>query len=117
MRKTIQIGNLDTTIDCRKLTKLFMPYGIVRVATVSAQADTGQSTGVGLVEMESEGDGELAIAELNGRIQNGRVLSVCWSNACSDRDGMPQVTFGPMNLADVQAPRVDEPEQRELTRD
>jgi RNA recognition motif-containing protein len=85
MRKTIQIGNLDYSIDDHELARLFAPHGAVCSAKVSTHFSTGHSTGVGFVEMETDQAGESAITALNGRTHRGRILAVCWSKARHDR--------------------------------
>lgn len=114
MRKTIQIGNLPYSVGDRHLARLFAPHGSVHSAKVCIHFDTGLSTGVGFVEMDSDQDGESAIAALNGRPHGGRILAVCWSKPCSDSRGTPQEMFGPMNMADDISPTKGKPERRGL---
>jgi len=112
MRKTIQIGNLGFSIDDHDLARLFAPYGAVWSAKVSTHFDTGKSTGVGFVDMESD-EGESAIAALHGRSHCGRILSVCWSDGGSGQDAERHEMFGPMNVTEVSAPQ-EMPERRGL---
>ena len=114
MGKTIQIGNLDYLIDDRELASLFAPHGAVRSAKVSTHFSTGHSTGAGFVEMESDREGDAAIAALNGRGHRGRLLAVCWSQGRSDRDARNQEMFGPMNTSEVIARPAEVPERRGL---
>lgn len=79
MPKTIQIGNLGYSMDERDLARLFAPHGTVLGASVNTHFDTGASTGVGFVQMESDSEAASAIAALDGLEHLGRVLCVCWS--------------------------------------
>jgi RNA recognition motif-containing protein len=79
MARLIQIGNLPDSVGGDALRRLFETYGVVRGATVNRHYDTGRSTGVGFIEMESEKRGAAAVAGLNHRTHLGCVLSVCWS--------------------------------------
>ena len=80
MRKRIQVGNLDESVDDRGLGRLFAPHGVVRRARVATRPHSGRSTGVGFVKMGSARSGEAAIAALNQYEYRGRVLTVCWSS-------------------------------------
>jgi len=105
MRKRIQIGNLDYSIDDHDLARLFAAYGFVRSVTVSSHTDSGRSTGVVFVEMGSDKEGEAAIAALNGRMYRGRILWLCRSSESSAPDAIHGEMFGPMNVSDEPAPR------------
>jgi len=102
----IQIGNLDESVEDRTLARLFARHGAVLDARVATHWETGRSTGVGFVEMESDEAGAIAIAALHGLLHNGRVLTVCWRM----QDGVPsspsEDMFGPMNIIEkAKAPR------------
>jgi RNA recognition motif-containing protein len=79
MRKRIQVGNLDESVDDRGLGRLFAPHGVVRRARVATRPHSGRSTGVGFVKMDSAQAGEAAIAALDQYEHRGHVLTVCWS--------------------------------------
>ena len=100
MPTVIQVANLPDSIDGPGLMYLFQAHGAVRSSDISRHFETGRSTGVGFIEMESEEEGAAAIAALNHQEHFGRVLSVCWS----DRSKGPVVDqwqmFGPMNMSD-----------------
>jgi RNA recognition motif-containing protein len=112
--KSIEISNLDYFMDDRHLAQLFAPFGAVMSAKVSAHLDSSQSTGIGIVEMASDDAGELAIAALNGQIQDARVLSVCWSEPTSGPDPIRPQSFNSMNMSDEVAPPAQAPERRGL---
>jgi len=96
----IQIGNLDESIEDRTLARLFARHGAVLDAHVATHRDTGRSTGVGFVDMESERAGETAIAALHGQIYLGRVLSVCQSPNGIEPQRHGDDMFGPMNIVE-----------------
>jgi RNA recognition motif-containing protein len=111
MTRHIQVWNLSDSVDRVVLQQLFEAHGGVRSATINRHFETGFSTGVGVVQMESDEDGEAAIAALNHREHFGRELSVCWSEGSNidsvDREQM----FGPMNmLRDLSTVTVDKQE-------
>ena len=98
MARLIQVGNLSDSIDSLALQQLFEEHGAVRSAMIARHFETGDSTGVGFIEMESEEDGAAAIAALNHREHCGRVLSVCWSESSKHGAADREQMFGPMNM-------------------
>ena len=76
MEKKIYVGNMsyDTTED--DLKALFSAYGEVVSANVITDRYTGRSRGFGFVEMSTEEEAGSAIAELNEKEVNGRLLKV-----------------------------------------
>ncbi len=78
MHRQIQVGNLSDDVDDRALRRLFEPHGTVRSAVINRHSETGHSTGVGVIEMESEACGAAAITALDHLEHCGNVLSVCW---------------------------------------
>ena len=101
----IQIGNLAPSIDERMLARLFAPYGAVRETRVATHWETGRSTGVGCVEMESDAAGEAAIAALNGRLHRGRVLTVCWTLHGAEPPHPSERMFESMNIVEKTQPQ------------
>ncbi|NKB97073.1 MAG: RNA-binding protein [Pseudomonadales bacterium] len=71
----IYVGNLPWSVDNEALEALFANVGPVDSAQVVTDRDSGRSRGFGFVEM-SGGDGNKAIAELNGQEVDGRALRV-----------------------------------------
>lgn len=72
----IYIANLNTTlIDC-ELVALFTTYGHVQSAAIAIDGFTNQSRGFGYVNMPDEQEALTAIAALNKREVDGRILSV-----------------------------------------
>ena len=94
MTRVLQVGNLSDSVDRFVLRRLFELYGSVRSATVNRHFETNRSTGVGFVEMASEEGGTAAIAALHHQTKFGRVVSVCWSKGCENR----QHSFGPFEI-------------------
>jgi len=55
---------------------MFEEYGTVDRVNIVTDRDTGKARGFGFVEMGNDGEGEKAIAALNGRDLDGRALNV-----------------------------------------
>ena len=66
---------------------MFEAYGTVDRVSVVTDRDTGRARGFGFVEMSNDGDGEKAIAALNGRELDGRALNVNEARPKEDRGG------------------------------
>jgi RNA recognition motif-containing protein len=87
MGTKLHVENLDRTFDNQDLERLFTAFGRVRAAFVVCRPDTGRSTGAGVVEMESAGEANAAVAALHGAEHCGRRLGVvCRAEAESDAD-------------------------------
>ena len=99
MKRLIQVGNLSEFVDNRVLQQLFEVYGGVRSAVINRHFETGRSTGVGYVEMESNKGGAAAIAALNHHHHCGRVLSVSWIDSSKIRAAGCDQMFGPTSMA------------------
>jgi len=76
MGTRLYVGNLPYSVDSDGLRELFMQHGDVVSAEVIADRDTGRSKGFGFVEMGNEDAAKAAIAALNGKDHQGRVLTV-----------------------------------------
>jgi len=74
--KNIFVGNLNFKTTEDDLRKMFEPYGQVDRISILTDRDTGRSRGFGFVEMANDGDGDKAIAALNGADLGGRKLNV-----------------------------------------
>ncbi len=66
---------------------MFEAYGKVDRVNVVTDRDTGRARGFGFVEMSNDGEGEKAIAALNGRELDGRALNVNEARPKEDRGG------------------------------
>ncbi len=76
MAKNLYIGGLsfDTTDD--GLRTFFEQAGTVESASVITDRDSGRSRGFGFVEMATDDEAHKAIEELNGKMLDGRTLTV-----------------------------------------
>jgi len=72
----LYVGNLPYTITETELENLFAQYGEVVSVIIITDRYTRRSKGYGFVEMANQREGEIAIAELDGYLLNGRSLSV-----------------------------------------
>ncbi|PKP23008.1 MAG: RNA-binding protein [Bacteroidetes bacterium HGW-Bacteroidetes-21] len=72
----LYIGNLDYSIREEQLREMFEEFGEVSSAKVITDKFSGRSKGYGFVEMPNDGEGEAAIAALNGKSIKERALSV-----------------------------------------
>ena len=76
MNKRLHVDNLTHGMNDSDLESLFAPHGTVQSAHVMTDQDTGHSRGTGFVEMATSDQAQAAIAALNGKDSNGRVLAV-----------------------------------------
>lgn len=67
------------------LQQLFAPFGAVTSCKVIMDRYTGASRGFAFVEMSSDAEGKAAIDELNGKIIDGRALSVAVAKERSEK--------------------------------
>lgn len=76
MAMKLYVGGLsfDTTED--GLSTFFQQAGTVESAVVVTDRYSGRSRGFGFVEMATSAEGRKAIEELNGKVLDGRTLSV-----------------------------------------
>ena len=85
--KNIFVGNLSFNTNEDELRQIFEGYGQVDRVSILTDRDTGRSRGFGFVEMNSDEDGEKAIAALNGSQFGGRTINVNEARPKSDRGG------------------------------
>jgi RNA recognition motif-containing protein len=74
--KNIYVGNLDFQSTEDELRAAFEVYGKVDKVAIVTDRDTGQRRGFAFVEMANDGEGDKAIADLNGATLGGRALMV-----------------------------------------
>jgi RNA recognition motif-containing protein len=72
----VHIGNLSSTITDAKLNDLAKPFGTVQSANVVVDRMNGTSKGFAFVEFESNEAAAAAIAGLNGKEIEGKVVRV-----------------------------------------
>ena len=76
MGKKLFVGNLSFDTSDKDLREFFSTVGTCVSATVLTDRATGRSRGFGFVEMESEGEAQRAITQLNDQELQGRRISV-----------------------------------------
>ncbi len=74
--KSIFVRNLSYSTSEHDLQSLFENYGAVQVAKLMTDRDTGRSRGFGFIEMPNDGEAENAMASLNGKSVDGRIVTV-----------------------------------------
>jgi cold-inducible RNA-binding protein len=74
--KNIFVGNLSFNATEQDIRSLFETQGSVDRVNVVTDRDSGQAKGFGFVEMTNDGEGDNAIAALNGQELDGRALTV-----------------------------------------
>ena len=85
--KNIFVGNLSFNTNEDEVRQLFESYGQVDRVSIMTDRDTGRSRGFGFVEMNSNEDGEKAIAALNGSQLGGRTINVNEARPKAERVG------------------------------
>ena len=69
--KNIFVGNLSFNATEGAVRTMFEEFGTVDRVNIVTDRDTGKARGFGFVEMGDDGEGEKAIAALNGRDLDG----------------------------------------------
>ena len=85
--KNIYVGNLSFDATEESVRALFEAYGTVSRVNIVTDRDTGQPRGFGFVEMANDGEGEKAIAAVNGTELGGRALNVNEARPKAERSG------------------------------
>ena len=85
--KNIYVGNLSFGATEESVRALFEAHGTVGRVNIVTDRDTGQPRGFGFVEMANDGEGEKAIAAVNGVDLDGRTLSVNEARPKTERSG------------------------------
>jgi RNA recognition motif-containing protein len=85
--KNIFVGNLSFGATEDAVRSLFEAYGTVDRVNVVTDRETGRARGFGFVEMSNDGEGEKAIAGLNGRELDGRALNINEARPKEERGG------------------------------
>jgi cold-inducible RNA-binding protein len=83
--KNIFVGNLSFGATEGAVRSMFETYGTVDRVSIVTDRDTGQARGFGFVEMGNDGEGQKAIAGLNGRDLDGRAINVNEARPKADR--------------------------------
>jgi cold-inducible RNA-binding protein len=85
--KNIFVGNLSFDATEGDVRSMFEEFGKVDRVNIVTDRDTGRARGFGFVEMGNDGEGEKAIAALNGRDLAGRALNVNEARPKENRAG------------------------------
>ena len=85
--KNIFVGNLSFGATEDGIRSAFEAYGAVSRVSVVTDRETGRAKGFGFVEMMNDGEGDRAIAALNGREMDGRALTVNEARPKEERGG------------------------------
>ena len=92
--KNIFVGNLSFAATEESIRSLFETHGSVGRVNIVTDRETGQPRGFGFVEMANDGEGEKAIAALNGTDVDGRTLNVNEARPKAERSGAGGGGFG-----------------------
>ena len=76
MAKNLYVGGLSFETSDYGLRTFFEQAGTVESANVITDRDSGRSRGFGFVEMATEAEASKAIEEFNGKMLDGRTLTV-----------------------------------------
>jgi len=85
--KNIFVGNLSFDATESAVRSMFEEFGAVDRVNLVTDRDTGRARGFGFVEMGNDGEGDKAIAALNGRNVDGRALNVNEARPKENRSG------------------------------
>lgn len=81
----IYVGNLAYGVTDGQLEALFQEFGTVTSVNLIKDKYSGESKGFGFIEMERQAEAEEAIKKLNGRLLDGRNLTVNIARPRNDR--------------------------------
>jgi len=73
---TIYVSNLSYAVDQADLTDFFGEYGLVTLAYIPINNETGRSVGYVYVEIPDDAEAEKAIKGMNGRVIHGYRLAL-----------------------------------------
>jgi cold-inducible RNA-binding protein len=84
MSKKIFVGGLDWNTNDQNLNDAFGQFGVVTEAKVIMDRETGRSRGFGFVTFQDGADGDSAVAEMDGKMLDGRTVRV---NVAQEKSG------------------------------
>ena len=87
MGRKLYVGNLPYSATETDLSAKFAASGTVESCKLITDRDTGQSKGVGFVEMASDSEAQAAIDSLNGTDYDGRPMKVNEAKPQEKRSG------------------------------
>ena len=76
MTTKLHIGNMPRNSTLQEIEGLFRPFGLIASVVMTKDPVTGENTGCGTVEMDSESDAQSAINRLNFSQFGGRTIGV-----------------------------------------
>jgi RNA recognition motif-containing protein len=76
MMTRLSVGNLPHHMTGEELQTLFSEAGLVASAKIVTYLHNGESCGFGFVAMGTKAEGQKAISLFNGRLVDGRLLTV-----------------------------------------
>jgi RNA recognition motif-containing protein len=85
MAKKLYCGNLSYTTTEDGLREAFSAFGSVVSATVIVDKMSGRSKGFGFVEMSTDEEAQAAIDGMNGKMLDGRTITVNEARPLADR--------------------------------
>ena len=91
------VGGLSYRTTEDSLKTCFSQVGTVNSARIITDRETGRSRGFGFVEMASAAEAESAIAALDGKELDERVIRVSMANETGPRGGGPRAGGGGRN--------------------
>ncbi len=87
MASKLYVGGLSYDTNDEGLRKFFEQVGPVETASVAVDRYSGRSRGFGFVEMTNGDDARKAIQQLNGKMLDGRTLTVDEERPPQQRSG------------------------------
>lgn len=85
MAKKLFVGNLSYNVNDEQLAEMFASFGDVASAAVIIDRQTGRSKGFGFVEFNDDAAADAAVADMNGKDEGGRPLTVNEARPKTDR--------------------------------
>jgi|SRR3954451_10180799 RNA recognition motif-containing protein len=82
----LYVSNLSFQITEEALTQMFSKYGTVNSVKIILDRETQRPRGFAFVEMSSESEGKEALAALNNKEVEGRMMNVSVAREKQDRN-------------------------------
>ena len=87
MGKKLYVGNLTYSVNDDSLQQYFSEFGTIASAKVIMDRDSGRSKGFGFVEMSTDAEAQAAISGMNGKVIDGRGMTVNEARPMEPRTG------------------------------
>jgi RNA recognition motif-containing protein len=87
MGKKLYVGNLTYSVSDDSLQQYFSEFGTITSAKIIMDRDSGRSKGFGFVEMSSDAEAQAAISGMNGKVIDGRGMTVNEARPMEPRTG------------------------------